>query len=1175
MSKFYAIDEAAEILGITADLLSSWIAEGQATATKRSGVLVLRQQEVQRLMSVPPVFSSSQGGADVPTDDGSPLESLPLDGGLDDTRAGGGRVERLSVTPRKASGGFDAVAPAQNASVEHRFEDGALPSRSGFLPVAGSRKGGHPADASGTSSVDDGDDGDFVDAALPSNSAAARGERRSGMSTPRLLGAGERRRGGMMRRNEEVAAASSAQNVSVQPAGGGLSLEQAVEKAIDPLARTQARLIKYFNEFKDGLAASAPGTGQAPVAWEESLARIEARMEKMSGAAGAVSAVELKSFRRNTEASINALQESLRGLEQRLMERSGSAAGESSVVVEELKATLAMRSTDLEAAKAETASLREEIRGLQEEYRGLLVKNSDTEKELAEVGAREKGQQPRIEELNEQLNVLREEHDVVQSQLSSLREQQSELQNELAQTRGDLENAGTRSTLLGQAIAQLDGLRESLDAGEASEEEFLAKVMAAIEVKDKEFHSLEAKYDACEEENSTLQLLITQLQRGGTGVSPQLQTEIEEGRAARVKLQEEIADANDSLKKLTAEHDSLKSAHEDLQVEHEALITKSGELETALAEAKAAAENMPVADPEAESKLASLQEECDEAKAAVEKAELELDALRTSSTEMESELTALREERSKLHESSSDLMDGQSKLQQELDSEREAHDLLKDEAFHTKEALEKVQEELAQQASEHAKVVDELQSVYASNAQLQEDYNGLREECTALQEECEKTKQSLSDLEASNGDADGRVSELETRLHEAQEEAKTAGTRCEELTAELSKASENAAALQEELAERTQESEASQVEIVSLQTQLNSTKAQLAELDTVIKDSHGESAELTAQIETKDGIISELNDKISLVQANVQGMSERLDVATKENETLRQSLNENEQVVAGLRKELGESQQRETELAAAKSEHAKGVAEVEKRCETLSAELEAERARNAAQLEAKEKLFRDAQEGLAKLESERNRLLKRQNTLQARVQALRAEIDEAKDAQQDYDAARDEEARLTTEVVALKSQLAEAERRASEAEAAQSKVVGDVQAAKEQIAGYEDKLKALEYEVSVGGNKSSAPASREMLARIASLEADASEKDRLIQDGHRERAELRDELDNSQRALYELQQQHEKEKREWSEILARQIKGIEGQHGEESSEGEAPQRRGAGGWRLFNKRGGA
>ena len=67
-------------------------------------------------------------------------------------------------------------------------------------------------------------------------------------------------------------------------------------------------------------------------------------------------------------------------------------------------------------------------------------------------------------------------------------------------------------------------------------------------------------------------------------------------------------------------------------------------------------------------------------------------------------------------------------------------------------------------------------------------------------------------------------------------------------------------------------------------------------------------------------------------------------------------------------------------------------------------------------------------------------------------------------------------------------------------------------------------------------------ADRELLTKLASYEVESREKDRLIQEGSEERANLRTELDNSQRALYELQQKHERERREWSEILAKQIR---------------------------------
>ena len=79
-----------------------------------------------------------------------------------------------------------------------------------------------------------------------------------------------------------------------------------------------------------------------------------------------------------------------------------------------------------------------------------------------------------------------------------------------------------------------------------------------------------------------------------------------------------------------------------------------------------------------------------------------------------------------------------------------------------------------------------------------------------------------------------------------------------------------------------------------------------------------------------------------------------------------------------------------------------------------------------------------------------------------------------------------------------------------------------------------------------------------------------------IQEASKDKANLRDELDNSKRALYELQQKYDRERRDWSEILTKQIRGGDNAAADNANAGGNPASQGGSTplvGRLFKNRG--
>ncbi|MEW6282346.1 MAG: hypothetical protein AB1758_27310, partial [Candidatus Eremiobacterota bacterium] len=62
-----------------------------------------------------------------------------------------------------------------------------------------------------------------------------------------------------------------------------------------------------------------------------------------------------------------------------------------------------------------------------------------------------------------------------------------------------------------------------------------------------------------------------------------------------------------------------------------------------------------------------------------------------------------------------------------------------------------------------------------------------------------------------------------------------------------------------------------------------------------------------------------------------------------------------------------------------------------------------------------------------------------------------------------------------------------------------------------------------------------------LAARVAELESFMEEKDRVVEEAFRDRSELRNQLEAYKQHYYELQQRYEREKDEWSALVAHEF----------------------------------
>ena len=356
----------------------------------------------------------------------------------------------------------------------------------------------------------------------------------------------------------------------------------------------------------------------------------------------------------------------------------------------------------------------------------------------------------------------------------------------------------------------------------------------------------------------------------------------------------------------------------------------------------------------------------------------------------------------------------------------------------------------------------------------------------------------------------------------------------------------------------------------------------MAELDSLRSESELPPADPTAS-EGKSELtdlmrrLESLRKPLGATGARPAELAERaakvLEESRSECKRLEARLQEADQQLQEMRSRLQETLDRMQPLAgdlsAARAEAAQSRAEVQ----DLQKALDEERRSRQEESQHKDQNLREKELSLVELEEEFAEFRARYEALESELKTVKSSRPSKAEAEKTRRSASGNTARLQGHINSLQRELDAAQRQVAEAREAQARASAEREAATIKIREYQDQLKDLNYKLSVRGTEEGGPDPRQMLATIARLEAETAEKDHLIREGHRQRAELRTDLEKAQRAFYELQQRLEREKMEWSEILAREIAQREGnQRTNNASEEDAARR--SSGWRLFKPRGG-
>ncbi len=192
--------------------------------------------------------------------------------------------------------------------------------------------------------------------------------------------------------------------------------------------------------------------------------------------------------------------------------------------------------------------------------------------------------------------------------------------------------------------------------------------------------------------------------------------------------------------------------------------------------------------------------------------------------------------------------------------------------------------------------------------------------------------------------------------------------------------------------------------------------------------------------------------------------------------------------------------------------------------------------------------LRTLQKTALKLETERSRLINDAASLRSESEDARKRIQEAEERraraedevkslrQKFHEELRQVEeryARAQSRVETLEGHMQSVEKRQEDRAAS---IMEENRRLKDELKGFQLRLQA-EPVIPVGSIEDT----RVLMNRVAELESAMEEKDRVVEQAFHDRSELRNQLEAYKQHFYELQQRYEREKSEWSNLVAHEF----------------------------------
>ena len=662
----------------------------------------------------------------------------------------------------------------------------------------------------------------------------------------------------------------------------------------------------------------------------------------------------------------------------------------------------------------------------------------------------------------------------------------------------------------------LDKIRSTLDKMDAKQDSVGSAALGNLQ---KKYDLLTQKYNNLRTEHERMAKEHSEVSESSADVDSIL-NRLE---VLRAPLDAYGLSVGDFMEKIVGHVDELSNAKRELSKQCSALEQKYNDCEAKYEACEEESSTFQVLIGNLQKDNRTLKDECERLKKENAQAKDDFD-----------ELESLRETCQRLQSTASGSDEAFGKLQQDYTSLQEQNRELRKKAQEYASEIEQIKGQLQDKQSDNAAQASELQ------AELEQRDKAIQDLKARFEEASSQLKKANQECSASANELD----EIKSLLEEAKKEA-------DEARKQLDHSNTAYDDLSEAYKKKEEEAEGAKAELVQMQTVVKSTKAQSAELENMAAEAHKETSEALAKLKDAEARLEEAEREFEEQQAKVEE-------AENSREELRMQLEnaqaEAEELLAKAQDENRQSLEKlQQELAQAQAQAVASQAELDKQ---------------SADIAEREKAL---QENSARLESEKSRLLRRINTLQAKNEALQAEIEESHEFGDDYDAVKAVEVRMQDRLDAVNLELNETKARLKEYEAKSGENGGggkELNEALDKLSKLKAENDSLRYELSVRSDSDSLQKqSAQMLEALANFEAENAEKDRLIEESHQDRARLRDELERTKQALFEQQQLYERERKEWSEILAKQVKG------EGVDTGADPLRRG--GFKLFRNRGGS
>ena len=463
-------------------------------------------------------------------------------------------------------------------------------------------------------------------------------------------------------------------------------------------------------------------------------------------------------------------------------------------------------------------------------------------------------------------------------------------------------------------------------------------------------------------------------------------------------------------------------------------------------------------------------------------------------------------------------------------------------------------EDFAQKIVEH---VEELK-IYIET--LEGRYEACEEETSTLQLMVDKLQSENGRLKEENknfseqidqlGSSDKAYDKLKAEydeLKEASDTAKETYLKLQEQylvikdrNQELSDEVQALTALQ---SEKEAEAERLQEELVAVRTASTSSGAQMDELESMVEEAARSEQEALAKAEELENQLAELSEANEANEAKAAEAEAALEKAEAENEQFKEELEE-------CRARLKVLEEEQSDSASANDQ---ALQEAQKEIVSLQDQLQQQR-EIVAQISSESALFS------SNMEAEKTKLLRLVSSLQAKNEDLTAQLGNSGSKNSDgaIEAAEQMIRNLQNELQDAKDKLQEAERQLAE-----EPVGGELDELTAQNEELREEIEALRYELDNKDAAAGFDAPEDLMAELQALEAETEVKDRMLEDARQETSGLREELDRLKKALFEQQQLYEREHKEWSEIVKKQVRGEEVTTSQDSARG---------GFRLFKNR---